>query len=98
MHQVRRAGHEEERGFPVQPLCLRIPRHRSTIFADTKPPLEKWFLAVLLIVEARKGMSANQLKRTVGVSYTVSLETVRMVRGLLSLGGLSESERTAEML
>ena len=38
----------------------------GTIFGDTKLPLETWFLAVLLLCEARKGISANQLKRTIG--------------------------------
>jgi transposase-like protein len=37
----------------------------GTIFGDTHLPLEQWFLAVLLLVEARKGMSAMQLKRTI---------------------------------
>jgi len=36
----------------------------QTIFHDTHLPLETWFMAVLLLVEARKGMSAMQLKRT----------------------------------
>jgi len=36
----------------------------GTIFHDSHLPLPTWFLAVLLIVEAKKGMSAMQLKRT----------------------------------
>jgi transposase-like protein len=36
----------------------------STIFNDSHLPLQKWFLATLLLCEARKGMSANQIKRT----------------------------------
>ena len=36
----------------------------GTIFHDSHLPLTKWFLATLLIVEAKKGMSAMQLKRT----------------------------------
>ncbi|MGB2604519.1 MAG: IS1595 family transposase, partial [Candidatus Sulfotelmatobacter sp.] len=41
----------------------------GTIFNDSHLPLATWFMAVLLLVEARKGMSANQIKRTIGVSY-----------------------------
>jgi transposase-like protein len=41
----------------------------GTIFHDSHLPLWKWFLAVYLIVESKKGISANQLKRTLGVSY-----------------------------
>jgi transposase-like protein len=36
----------------------------GTIFHDSHLPLPMWFLAVLLICEAKKGMSAMQLKRT----------------------------------
>lgn len=36
----------------------------GTIFHDSHLPLPIWFLAVLLICEAKKGMSASQLKRT----------------------------------
>src|SRR6266853_4094332 len=39
----------------------------GTIFHDSHLPLTKWFLAVLLLVEAKKGMSAKQLQRTIGM-------------------------------
>jgi transposase-like protein len=37
----------------------------GTIFHDSHLPLPVWFLATLLICEAKKGMSAMQLKRTI---------------------------------
>lgn len=40
-----------------------------TVFHDTHLPLWKWFLAVYLMVESKKGISANQVKRTLGISY-----------------------------
>jgi transposase-like protein len=52
----------------------------GTIFGDTKLPLETWFLAVLLLCEARKGMSANQLKRTIGVSYKTAWYLCHRIR------------------
>jgi transposase-like protein len=36
----------------------------GTIFHDSHLPLPIWFIAVLLLCEAKKGMSASQLKRT----------------------------------
>ena len=36
----------------------------GTIFHDSHLPLPIWFVSVLLLVEAKKGMSAMQLKRT----------------------------------
>ena len=41
----------------------------GTIFHGSHLPLWKWFIAVYLIVETKKGISINQLKRTIGVSY-----------------------------
>jgi hypothetical protein len=35
----------------------------GTIFHDTHLPLRKWFMAIALIVDAKKGMSALQLQR-----------------------------------
>ena len=39
----------------------------GTIFNDSHLPLSKWFIATLLLVEARKGFSANQMKRTLKI-------------------------------
>ncbi len=40
----------------------------GTLFNDTHLALPKWFMAVLLLVEAKKSMSARQLQRTLGVA------------------------------
>lgn len=37
----------------------------GTVFHDSHLPLPIWFIAVLLLCEAKKGMSAHQLKRTI---------------------------------
>jgi transposase-like protein len=47
----------------------------QTIFHDTHLALEIWFMAVLLLVEARKGMSASQLKRTLWGQHKGSYKT-----------------------
>ncbi len=41
----------------------------GTVFASTKLPLTKWFLAIYLISQAKTGLSALALKRQIGVSY-----------------------------
>jgi len=41
----------------------------GTIFHDSKLPLSKWFLAAYIICESKKGVSSNQLKRMLNVSY-----------------------------
>ena len=40
----------------------------GTIMHRSHLPLRKWFLAIYLMCESKKGMSANQLKRTLGVA------------------------------
>jgi transposase-like protein len=37
----------------------------GTVFHDSHLPLTKWFMVTLLLCEARKGMSANQIRRTI---------------------------------
>src|SRR3990167_3066429 len=41
----------------------------GTIFHDSHLPLWKWFLSIYMTVESKKGVSANQIKRTLGISY-----------------------------
>jgi transposase-like protein len=52
----------------------------ETIFHDTHLPLWKWFLATYLICESRKGVSANQLKRVLGVSYKTAWYLCHRIR------------------
>jgi len=39
----------------------------GTIFNDSHLPLEKWFAATFLLCQAKKGMSACQIQRTLGI-------------------------------
>lgn len=41
----------------------------GTLFHDSHLPLWKWFIAVYLIGESKKGIPAKQLQRTLGTSY-----------------------------
>ena len=52
----------------------------GTIIHDSHLPLRKWFLAIYLMVESRKGMSANQLKRTLGVQYRTAWHLCHRIR------------------
>jgi transposase-like protein len=45
----------------------------GTLFNDSHLSLQKWFMAVAIIVDAKKGVSANQLKEHLGIgSYRTS--------------------------
>src|SRR2546426_8433507 len=52
----------------------------GTIFHDSHLPLWKWFAAMYLMIESRKGMSANQMKRTLGVSYKTAWYLCHRIR------------------
>lgn len=52
----------------------------GTIFHDSHLPLLKWFVATFLLCESRKGMSANQIKRTLGMSYKTAWYLCHRIR------------------
>jgi transposase-like protein len=63
----------------------------GTIFKDTHLQLWKWFLAVYLMIESKKAMSANQLKRTLAISYKTAWYLCHRIRKAIQ-------EATPEML
>jgi transposase-like protein len=72
----------------------------GTIFADSHLPLWKWFLATYLICESRKGISANQLKRTLSVTYKTAWYLCHRIRAAMVddepalLSGIVEADET----
>ncbi len=52
----------------------------GTVYHDTHLPLSKWFLAIALITESKKGISANQLKRALGVQYRTAWYLAHRIR------------------
>lgn len=58
----------------------------GTIFHDSHLPLPKWFVAVYLMVESRKGISANQMKRTLSVSYKTAWYLCHRIREAMAVG------------
>jgi transposase-like protein len=72
----------------------------GTIFADSKLPLWKWFLATYLMCESRKGISANQLKRSLSVTYKTAWYLCHRIRAAMKdegdelLSGIVEVDET----
>ncbi|MES2987037.1 MAG: IS1595 family transposase [Pseudomonadota bacterium] len=52
----------------------------GTVFADSKVPLNKWLLANHLIVSSKKGISAHQLHRMLGVTYKTAWFMAHRIR------------------
>jgi len=72
----------------------------GTLFHDSKLPLWKWFLAVYVMGESLKGVSANQLKRMLGVSYKTAWYLCHRIRAAMHeegaelLTGIVEADET----
>jgi transposase-like protein len=58
----------------------------GTVFHDSHLPLWKWFLAVYMLCESKKGVSANQLKRMLGVSYKTAWYLCHRIRQAMTVG------------
>src|SRR5271168_2928447 len=69
----------------------------GTIFHDTHLPLWKWFLATYLLCESRKGMSANQMKRILKVSYKTAWYLCHRIRAAMIETGKSKLTGTFEV-
>jgi transposase-like protein len=52
----------------------------GTLFHDSHLPLPKWFMAIALVTDAKKGISSNQLKRHLKVSYKTAWYLAHRIR------------------
>ncbi len=74
----------------------------NTIFHDTHLPLVTWFLATFLLCEAKKGMSACQIQRSLGIkTYKTAWYLCHRIRKAMleaepkeKLGGTVEIDET----
>jgi len=69
----------------------------GTVFHDTHLELTKWFLAVFLICQSRKGMSANQLKRMLRINYRTAWYLCHRIRHAMATGDKQPLGGTIEM-
>ena len=61
----------------------------GTIMHDSHLPLRKWFLAIYLMCESKKGISALQLKRVLGGSYKTAWYLCHRIREAMGNDPLS---------
>lgn len=69
----------------------------GTIFNDSHLPLTKWFMATLLLCEAKKGISACQVQRTIGVSYKTAWYLCHRIRAAMKEANKPLLDGTVEM-
>lgn len=84
-----------------EPTCQQqFTATSGTIFHDTHLPLTKWFMALALIADAKKGISAKQLQRHLGVGYKTAWYLAHRIRKAMEetdrplLSGVVEMDET----
>jgi transposase-like protein len=93
-----KTGELETKAVPARVLyvCLSCKKQFSvtegTIFNDTHLSLEKWFLAVALMVDAKKGLSALQLKRDLKTAYKTAWYLSHRIRKAMGLCEMADEK------
>ncbi len=92
--RVNRKGVKKEVRVParhlytcLEPTCgFQFSPTAGTIFHDTHLSLERWFQAVALICNAKKGLSAKQMQRDLGVTYRTAWYLNHRIRKAMEEG------------
>jgi len=73
----------------------------GTIFEDSHIPLHKWLIAIFMMCSSKKGMSAHQLHRILGLSYKAAWFMCHRIRYAMDegpqmdkLSGIIEADET----
>ena len=72
----------------------------KTIFAKTRVPLQKWFLAIGLVINAKKSLSSCQLARDLEITQPTALYILHRIRAEMAtdrgtlLQGIVEADET----
>ena len=72
----------------------------GTVFHGTKIPLQKWFMAIALILNAKKGLSSHQLQRDLALNQKtawfmlVRIRAEMAKKGGVLLQGIVEADET----
>jgi transposase-like protein len=69
----------------------------GTIFNDSHLPLAKWFMAILLMCESKKGISSIQLMRMLGVSKKTAWYLNHRIREAMRLDATEPLDGTIEV-
>ena len=94
-----KCGESEREPYPLKNQPRRLWKCRAcrkqftvtvgTIFESSHIPLHKWLLAFYLLCASKKGMSAHQLHRMLGVTYKTAWFMFHRIREAMSDPGFS---------
>src|SRR5215218_2685732 len=89
----------ERKSYSCQWCGHHVHPTAGTIFHKSATPLRLWFHAIYLMAQTRRGISAKQLERTLGVTYKTAWRMLKS-RSMLqddddtSLSGTVEADET----
>ena len=85
----------------LEPTCgFQFSPTAGTIMHDSHLPLPQWFMAAALMCNAKKGLSAKQMERDLGVSYRTAWYLSHRIRKAMEdgnpglLAGVVEADET----
>jgi transposase-like protein len=70
----------------------------KTVFERSKIPLSKWLAALFLLTASKKGVSAHQVHRSLGISYKSSWFMMHRLREAMRTGGLAPMGGTSKIV
>jgi transposase-like protein len=70
----------------------------KTVFERSKIPLTKWLAALFLLTASKKGVSAHQVHRSLGISYKSAWFMMHRLREALRQGGLAPMGGTGKVV
>jgi transposase-like protein len=84
----RLAGKSHRKGLIQRNSCLKnFTVTVGTVFERSKVPLNKWLLATFLMSSSKKGMSAHQIHRMLGVTYKTAWFMMHRIRAAMKDNG-----------
>ena len=69
----------------------------GTVLQDSKLPLWKWFMTAYLMIESKKGISSNQIKRMIGVSYKTAWFLTHRIRAAMQVARVDQLSGIVEV-
>src|SRR5690242_996585 len=99
---VHKMGGETQAGMWVCYACKgKFTARTGTVFERSHIPLHKWLLAMHLMASSKKGMSAHQLHRMLGITYKSAWFMAHRIRYAMEqppfarpLSGVVEADET----
>ena len=78
--EAKNKSNKPRKLFQCADCGLQFSATTNTLFHDSHLPLTKWFAAISLMVEGKKGISASQLGRHIGMTYKTAWYVCHRVR------------------